>query len=74
LFAKIAFTGHSHTRGEPTAKCLTHHFFCLAVAIARREIEEINTGSDRVLYGSDALVEGCRPPQHAKPAATQGKR
>src|SRR5262249_48111215 len=74
LFAKIAFAGHSHTRGEPAAECFAHYFFCFAVAIARREIEEINTGSDRVMYGSDAFVEGRRSPQHAQPAASQGKR
>src|ERR1044071_1157912 len=74
LFAKIAFAGHSHTRGETAAKCLAHHFFCFAVAIARRKIEEINTRSDRVMYGRNAFVEGRRSPQHAKPAASQGKR
>jgi hypothetical protein len=69
---EIAFTGDPHAFWKPAAKCLAHHFFCLAIPIARREIEEINTGSDRVMYGSDAFVEGRRPPQHAKPAATQG--
>src|SRR5690349_21615552 len=74
LFAKIAFAGHSHTCGETAGKCLVYHFFCFAVAIARRKIEEINTRSDRVMYDRNAFVEGRRSPQHAKPAASQGKR
>jgi hypothetical protein len=71
---EIAFTGDPHAFWEPATKCLAYNFFSFAVAIARREIEEINPGSDRVMYGRDAFVEGGRSPQHAKPAASQGKR
>jgi hypothetical protein len=64
---EIAFTGDPHAFWEPAAKCLAHHFLCFAVAIARREIEEINSGSDRVMYGRDAFVEARRPPQLPSP-------
>ena len=70
----MAFTGDPHPFGKPAAKCLAYHFFCLTVAIARREIEEINPGSDRVMYGRDAFVERCFTPHHADAAAAQRQR
>jgi hypothetical protein len=73
LLAEVAFAGHTYAGREPAAKAkgCSDHFLGSAVAIARREVKQVDAGSDGCVHGRDAFVERCRAPQHAKPAAAQ---
>jgi hypothetical protein len=46
---------------------------CLAVAVARREVEQGDAGIDRGVHGGDAFVDGGGAPQHAQATAAEGQ-
>ena len=72
--AEIALAGDPDAVGEPPGKRRPDDLFGLAVAVARREIEQIDPGGDSRVHGGDAFVERRRPPQHPEAAAAQGER
>src|SRR5580692_11929389 len=69
--AEIALAGDAHAVGKPARKSFAHHLLGLAIAVARREVEEVDPGSDGVLYGGDAFVECCGTPQHPEAATAE---
>jgi hypothetical protein len=69
--AEIAFAGDPRTLGEPAGKRGADHLLRLAIAVARREVEQGNAGLDRFMYRGDAFRETGLAPQHAEPAAAK---
>src|SRR5919198_6309465 len=54
-----------------TGKGLADHLLGLAVAVTRREIDQVDPGGDRGVHRGDAFVPGRCPPNHAEPAAPE---
>jgi hypothetical protein len=71
--AEVAFAGDPHPRGEAAGKGGADDLLGLAVAVARREIEEGNARLHRGVHGQDAFLEGGFTPHHPEPAAAQGQ-
>src|ERR1700732_2897236 len=69
--AEIAFAGDPRTLGEPAGKRGADHLLRLAIAVARREVEQGNAGLDRFMYRGAAFRETGLAPQHAEPAAAK---
>jgi hypothetical protein len=72
--AQIAFAGDAHPIGQPSGKGRADDLLGLAVAIARRQVEQVDAGFDRRMHGRDAFVECGLAPNHAEPAAAQSQR
>ena len=72
--AQIALAGDAHPIWQPSGKGCADDLLGLAVAIARRQVEQVDAGFDRRMHGGDALVECRLTPHHAEPAAAQGQR
>ena len=70
-FAEIAFAGDPHAIGQPAVECRADHLLGLAVAIARREVKEVDAGCDRGVHGCDAFLKGGLAPDLAQTAAAQ---
>ena len=49
------------TAGEPAPKRFADHLLCLAIAVARRDIKQIDAGGDRVLHGCHASSKVVGP-------------
>ena len=63
--AQVALAGDSDAGGQFAPVCLADDLFGLAVAVARREIEQGDPGFDSGMDRGDAFVKCGRPPQHA---------
>jgi len=72
--SEVALAGDPDTRWQAPAECLAHHALGLAIAIARRHVEQVDPGIDRRPDGGNTLFECSFAPQHAEAAATEGQR
>src|SRR5208282_2652915 len=73
LFAETAFAGDAHTVWQPAGKGFADHLLGFAVAIARREVKEVDAAGNGLMCRRHAFVERRRAPHHAEPAATHGQ-
>ena len=69
--AQIALAGDPHPIWQPSGKSCADDLFGLAVAIARRQVEQVDAGLDRRMHGRDTFLECGLAPHHAEPAAAQ---
>ena len=64
----------AHASREPPAERLADHALGLAVAVARRDVEQVDAELDRLARGGDGLLAGRRAPDLADPPAAEGER
>ena len=69
--AEIAFAGDADARRQLPAKGGADDLLGLAVAIARRQVQERDAALGRLAHRRDAFLEGGPAPQHAEPAAAE---
>ena len=71
--AQAAFAGEEHVVWQPATESVADDAFRLAVAVARREVEQVDASGHGGMHRGDALVEGCLAPKHAEPSAAEGQ-
>ena len=71
--AQVALAGDADAGGQVAVERLAHDLLGLAVAVARRQVEQGDPGFNRGVDRGDAFVVGGRPPQHAEAAAAEGE-
>jgi hypothetical protein len=72
--AEVALAGDPDAGRQSAGKGLAHHQFGLAVAVARRQVEQRDSGRHRCMHGGNAFIDRRLAPQHAEAAAAEGER
>ncbi len=70
--AQIALAGDADAGGQAAAERLADDLFGLAVAVARRQVEQGDPGFDRGVDRGDAFVEGGRRPTACRDRRRRG--
>jgi hypothetical protein len=69
--AETTLAGHPDPRRQPAAERFADDQLRLAVAVARRQIDQSDAGSDCVVHRRHAFAERRLTPQHAEPAPAE---
>ena len=72
--AEVAFAGDPDAGRQSAGEGLADYQFGLAVAIARRQVEQRDPSRHRRMHGGDAFIDRRLAPQHAEAAAPEGER
>src|SRR5215831_17170526 len=72
--AEIAFAGDPHAIRQAPTESFADDPLCPAVTVARRQIDQVDSGSYCPMHGRDALLECGFAPHHADAATTERQR
>ena len=72
--AETAFAGDLHAIRQVAPEGFADDLFGFAIAVARRQVDQVDPSSYCCAHGRDAFVERCFTPHHADAAAAQRQR
>jgi hypothetical protein len=72
--AETAFAGDLHAIRQVAPEGFADDLFGFAIAVARRQVDQVDPSSYCGVHSRDAFVERCFTPHHADAAAAQRQR